>query len=90
MIRPICRDTLLLSKPAEKATAADLPTVQDLRDTLLANADRCVGMAANMIGSRKRIVIVSAGPFSFIMINPVIKRKPESMRLRKDAYLWTV
>lgn len=49
--------------------------ITDLTDTLKANSDRCVGMAANMIGARKRIIIVSVGPFSFIMINPVITKK---------------
>lgn len=46
-----------------------------LTDTLKANSDRCIGTAANMIGARKRIIIVSVGPFSFIMINPVITKK---------------
>ena len=77
MIRPICRDTLLLSKPAEKATAADLPTVQDLRDTLLANADRCVGMVANMIGVPKRIiaVLLPGTALPILMLNPEITAK---------------
>lgn len=47
----------------------------DLRDTLAANRERCVGMAANMIGYKKNMIIVSAGPVDMIMINPVICSK---------------
>ena len=49
--------------------------VNDLRDTLAANRERCVGMAANMIGYKKNMIIVSAGPVDMIMINPVICSK---------------
>ncbi len=57
------------------ATPADKQVVEDLLDTLRANQDRCVGMAANMIGVKKQIIVVAAGPFIFPMINPVITRK---------------
>ena len=59
------------------ATEADKQVVQDLLDTLRANLDRCVGMAANMIGVRKNIIVVAMGPFQFAMINPVITKKKE-------------
>ena len=49
--------------------------IEDLLDTLKANQDRCVGMAANMIGVNKQIIVVAAGPFQFAMINPVITKK---------------
>ncbi len=75
MVKQIVRDPLFLQQKSEPATEADKQVITDLTDTLKANSDRCVGMAANMIGSRKRIIIVSAGPFSFIMINPVITKK---------------
>lgn len=75
MIRPICRDILFLGQKSEEATKADLPVAQDLRDTLKANAGRCVGMAANMIGVKKRIIIVSIGFADLIMINPVLLSK---------------
>ena len=75
MVKQIVRDPLFLQQKSETATEADKQVITDLTDTLKANSDRCVGMAANMIGSRKRIIIVSAGPFSFIMINPVITKK---------------
>lgn len=57
------------------ATEADKQVMIDLLDTLRANQDRCVGMAANMIGIKKNIIVVSAGSFQFPMINPVITRK---------------
>ena len=52
----------------------DAQVVTDLLDTLRANLDHCVGMAANMIGVRKNIIAVAAGPFQFAMINPVITK----------------
>ena len=75
MVKQIVRDPLFLQQKSEPATDADKQVITDLTDTLKANSDRCVGMAANMIDARKRIIIVSAGPFSFIMINPVITKK---------------
>jgi len=75
MIRPICRDVMFLSQPPEKATREDMPVITDLLDTLRANRERCVGMAANMIGVRKRIIAVSMGPVDVAMVNPVIVKK---------------
>ena len=75
MVKQIVRDPFFLQQKSELATESDKQVIADLTDTLKANNDRCVGMAANMIGSRKRIIIVSAGFFSFIMINPVITKR---------------
>ena len=75
MIRAIVRDPFFLSQKSEVATEADMQVVIDLLDTLRDNLDRCVGMAANMIGVRKNIIVVAAGPVQFAMINPVIKKK---------------
>lgn len=77
MIRPINHDTFLLSQKSVPATKADMPVVTDLTDTLRANLDRCVGMAANMIGINKRIIAVAMGPMVIPMINPIIIRKSE-------------
>ena len=63
MVRPIMRDPLFLAGKSEPATEVDKQVVQDLLDTLKANQDRCVGMAANMIGVKKNIIVVAAGPF---------------------------
>ncbi len=72
MIRNICRDTFLLSRKALPATAEDLPTAFDLRDTLMAHAAGCVGMAANMIGENKRIIVIMANRLPLVMLNPEI------------------
>ena len=75
MIRTIMRDPMFLAQKSENAMEADAQVVTDLLDTLRANLDHCVGMAANMIGVRKNIIAVAAGPFQFAMINPVITKK---------------
>ena len=75
MIRPIVKDIFSLGQKGEPATKQDLPVGQDLMDTLAANQDRCVGMAANMIGQRKRIIIVNLGFVNVVMFNPVIVKK---------------
>ena len=67
-----------LGQKSEEATRDDLPIGQDLQDTLRANKDRCVGMAANMIGIKKRIIIVNLGFRNLVMYNPVIKKKSGS------------
>lgn len=72
MVRPIVTDVFSLNRKAQPATKEDLSVAQDLLDTLQANADRCVGMAANMIGVNKRIIVVAFGPFPVAMLNPVI------------------
>ena len=78
MIRPIERDVYFLGQKSEEATRDDLPIGQDLQDTLRANKDRCVGMAANMIGIKKRIIIVNLGFRNLVMYNPVIEKKSGS------------
>jgi peptide deformylase len=75
MIRPIVKDVLFLGQKSEPATKQDLPVGQDLMDTLRANQDRCVGMAANMIGVRKKVIIVNMGIMNVVMYNPVIVKK---------------
>ena len=75
MVKKIVRDPLFLAKKSVDATEADKQVVTDLLDTLRANLDHCVGMAANMIGVSKNIIVVAAGPFQFAMINPVITKK---------------
>ena len=75
MNRPIVRDVFFLGQRSEKAAKQDLSVGQDLQDTLKANKDRCVGMAANMIGVKKRIIIVNMGLLNVVMYNPVIVKK---------------
>ena len=75
MIKPIVKDVFFLGKKSEPATKQDLSVGQDLQDTLVANQERCVGMAANMIGVRKRIIIVNIGFINLVMYNPVLMKK---------------
>ena len=75
MVKPIVRDTMFLSQPSTDATLMDAQVITDLIDTLQANADRCVGLAANMIGVRKRILVFSAGLMPVPMVNPKIVKK---------------
>ena len=75
MVREICKDEAFLALKAEPATTNDLGVAQDLLDTLVAHKDGGVGMAANMIGVNKAIIVVAAGPFQFAMVNPVITRR---------------
>ena len=79
MIREICKDEFFLSQKADLATPDDLGTAQDLLDTLAAHKDGCVGMAANMIGEKKRIIafLDESGkvPKYTVMLNPEIIKK---------------
>lgn len=77
MVRPIMKDVLFLGQKSETATKADLSVAQDLMDTLALHKDECVGMAANMIGVKKNIIVVNVGFFNVPMINPVILKKEE-------------
>ena len=72
MIKPIVRDPIFLSQKSAPATVLDLPTAQDLRDTLQAHRDGCVGMAANMIGVAKRIIVFDEDGKASVMFNPEI------------------
>lgn len=75
MIREIMRDEVFLSQKAEPATLEDLPVAQDLLDTLTAHKDGCVGMAANMIGICKRIIVFDNEGTYMVMFNPEIVKK---------------
>ena len=75
MIRPIMRDVFFLGQKSEPATKEDLHIGRDLQDTLQANRERCVGMAANMIGVKKNIIIVTMGIVNIVMFNPVIIKR---------------
>lgn len=75
MIKPIMKDVFFLNQKSEPATEKDKQVVQDLLDTLKANESGCVGMAANMIGVKKRIIAIHMGFANIPMINPVIVHK---------------
>ena len=75
MIREICKDETFLAQKAAPATAADLGVAQDLMETLIAHKDGCVGMAANMIGVNKRIIVFENDGEYMVMFNPEIVKK---------------
>ena len=85
MIRSIVRDTFFLAQTSEEATKADLPLAKDMRDTLSANADRCVGMAGNMIGVRKRVIVVDMDGKNVVMFNPSSRGRTAPMKRRRAA-----
>ena len=72
MVKEIVHDPILLGIQSEPATKADIPVARDLLDTLIANKDACVGMAANMIGIHKRIIVFDNEGAYMTMFNPEI------------------
>jgi len=77
MVKQIIRDRFFLRQKSEEATENDREIITDLRDTLAANEDRCIGMAANMIGKLKRIIVVALPFGPMVMINPEILVRSE-------------
>ena len=75
MVKQIVRDVFFLGQPSEPATKADIQVGKDLQDTLQANRERCVGMAANMIGVNKRIIAFENDGEYMVMFNPVIVKQ---------------
>jgi len=75
MIKPIVKDVLFLGQKSEEATKNDIAVIDDLIDTLRANLGNCVGLAGNMIGVKKRILVFTVGNLIVPMINPVILKK---------------
>ena len=78
MVKPIVKDVIFLGGKSEAAAAEDKAVADDLLDTLRANADRCVGMAANMIGVKKRIIVISDGGVYTEMFNPELIRAADA------------
>ena len=72
MVREICKDPVFLAQRSEDAGPEDLPVALDLLDTLSAHAQECVGMAANMIGISKRIIVFDNEGVPAVMLNPEI------------------
>ena len=62
-------------QPSRKADLKDAAVAQDLLDTLLANRERCVGLAANMIGENVCVIVYVDGNLPGVMLNPVIVEK---------------
>ncbi len=75
MIKPVVHDPMFLAQKSEKATSSDLQVAKDLLETLFANREGCVGMAANMIGVKKRIIVFDNNGTYMTMFNPEIVQK---------------
>ncbi len=77
MVKSIIRDTFFLSRVSVPAAAEDIHIAQDLLDTLAANSEHCVGLAANMIGELKRILVFDNNGEAVVMINPEILKRSQ-------------
>ena len=77
MVRPIMKDRFFLSQKSKPATPEDAAVAQDLLDTLAAHRDGCVGMAANMIGVAKRIIVFVDEGTDMMMFNPELTKCSE-------------
>ena len=85
MVKELIHDPVFLSLKAEPATKDDLDTARDLLETLIAHADGCVGMAANMIGENKRIIAIDNNGEYMLMLNPVILKKSNSYKTQESC-----
>ena len=94
MVRTIIRDPAILRQKSKPATAEDLPAAQDLADTLSAHLAESAGLAAIMIGLRKRIIAVCNGPMIITMLNPEILGGTEAYEHEENCFVmeqvWTV
>ena len=77
MVRPVMKDRFFLSQKSAPATSEDAAIAQDLLDTLAAHRDGCVGMAANMIGVAKRIIVFVDEGTDMVMFNPELTKCSE-------------
>ena len=87
MVKEIVRDTFFLAQKSEPADKEDVQVIQDLLDTIKANADRCAGMAANMIGVRKTILVALIGNHYIVMVNPKIVSKSSQIYETEEGCL---
>ena len=85
MIKTIVKDVFFLGQKSTEATKEDLYLAKDLRDTLEFHKDTCVGMAANMIGVKKRVIIVNIGFVNLVMFNPVLVSKSSSFQTEESC-----
>ncbi len=80
MVKPIIKNKVFLSQPSKPANMLDVGVANDLLDTIKAHSSECVGMAANMIGYLKTILVAEIDGDYLLMINPQIIDKS------KDKY----
>ncbi len=85
MVRELMHDPIFLAQKSEPATKEDLPIAQDLLNTLAFHKDGCVGMAANMIGQAKRIIVFDNEGTYMLMLNPVILKSSEEYETQEGC-----
>lgn len=85
MIKPIVKDILFLGRKSQPATADDMCVVDDLVDTFAEHMEHCVGMAANMIGVSKRIIVFDDNGKIMIMLNPEIIKQSDPYRTEEGC-----
>ena len=85
MVKEVMHDPIFLSGKSEMATPEDLQIARDLLDTLSANKEACVGMAANMIGVRKRIIVFDNEGTYMTMFNPEILKMSDPYETREGC-----
>lgn len=86
MVKPIIKDKFLLSQKSAPADKSDLQTAQDMVETIAAHSEECVGMAANMIGVLKRIIVFQEGSRYVVMFNPVVTwSSPEKYTIKEGC-----
>ena len=87
MIKTIVKDVIFLGQQSETATPQDVSVAEDLLDTLKAHSDGCVGMAANMIGVKKRVIVVQNGDNYIVMFNPEIIKYSDIQLIKNYIYI---
>ena len=85
MIKEIIKDVMFLGQKSVIADKNDLHIANDLLDTLKANESICVGLAANMIGVKKRIIVFNNGFVNIVMFNPIIKNKAKPYKIKESC-----
>lgn len=85
MIKPVVKGEEIFAEKSERATKKDAAVINDLIDTLKANTEICVGMAANMIGVNKCIIVFSVGKTIIPMVNPIIISKQNSYETEESC-----
>ena len=85
MVKELVHDPIFLAQISEDAAADDASTAQDLLDTLDAHHDTCVGMAANMIGVKKRIIVFDDSGKHSVMMNPEIIKFSQSFETEEGC-----
>lgn len=85
MVKELIHDPIFLAQKSSPADESDRQTAQDLLDTITAHKDECVGMAANMIGVKRRVIVFDDGGVFRIMFNPEIIGRSEPYKTEEGC-----